>query len=141
METCDPDLIFLKKYIFLSPVFPVIVNFKKLKIYMKYMCLLFSHLKQTLLNEKRKGVYASGIFFFKLQCFWKWVSTYILVRYSSLALQSFAFMSKLSALLRRSHVSQLCILTSLSSSSPLAWLGRYHKCGIIRGNLMLTPPF
>ena len=69
METCDPDLIFLKIYIFLSPVFPVIVNFKKLKLYMKYMCLLFSHLKQTLLNEKRKGVYASGIFFFKLQCF------------------------------------------------------------------------
>ena len=30
------------------------------------------------------------------------------------------------------------ILTSLSSSSPLAWLGRYHNCGIIRGILVLT---
>ena len=38
---------------------------------MKYMCLLFSHLKQTLLNEKRKGVYASGIFFFQVAMFLK----------------------------------------------------------------------
>ena len=43
--------------------------------------------------------------------------------YSSLAIQSFAFISKLSTLSRRrSHVSLLSILTSLSGSSPLAWL-------------------
>ena len=49
-------------------------------------------------------------------------------------------MSKLSTPSKRSHVSLLCILTSLFSSSPLAWLGWYHNCGIIRVKLMLTPP-
>ena len=44
------------------------------------------------------------------------------VRYSSLVLQSFGFMFKLSTLSRKSHVSLLCILNSLSSLSPLAWL-------------------
>ena len=43
------------------------------------------------------------------------------VRYSSLVLQSFGFMFKLSTLSRKSHVSLLCILNSLSSLSPLAW--------------------
>ena len=37
-------------------------------------------------------------------------------------------MSKLSTLSRRSHVSLLCILTSLSSSSPLAWLRNDKQC-------------
>ena len=61
--------------------------------------------------------------------------------YSSLAIQSFAFISKLSTLSRRrSHVSLLSILTSLTGSSPLAWLRLYHNCGIIRVKLMLTPP-
>ena len=36
--------------------------------------------------------------------------------------QSFGFMFKLSTLSRKSHVSLLCILNSLSSLSPLAWL-------------------
>ena len=37
-------------------------------------------------------------------------------------------------------LSLLCIFTSLSSPSPLVWLGWYHNCGIIRVNLMLPPP-
>ena len=37
-------------------------------------------------------------------------------------------MSKLNTLSRRSHVSLLCILTNLFSSSPLAWLRNDKQC-------------
>ena len=70
-------------------------------------------------------------------CIYVFIYEYI---YSSLASQTFAFMSKFSTLSRKNHVLPLCILFSLSSSRPLAWPEWYHNCGIIWGILVLTPP-
>ena len=69
-----------------------------------------------------------------------WRGAYILVRYSSLAYKSLLSCPNWALYWDESLLLALCMLTSFSSLSTLAWLRWYHICEITWGGYMALPP-